>query len=245
MEFDPTEAVQLLVSSAARSQQAFPYERQIRLCQFQTWIYFPEQSLGMVRMAGSLAAVKYLNIRERQLPPTFAERAASTTELQRFLKDPIYKKLFDETFADYGTWTDFVLMLEEWLDFERELSERIKRAETVCKMIDYRFRYLDHGGADRQQANIIHSEFFRWKSDPKLSGKTIRQRWSRNRRNAVFLYVSEGLRLRLVLVSKAWDSLLRTFQRRLKTGITSAASLVRAPTSARYFAGRRVALTMY
>src|ERR1700738_5725698 len=98
MDFDPTEAIQLLVSSAARSQQAFPYERQIRLCQFQTWIFFPEEPLDMVRMAGSLAAVKYLNIRERELLPTFAERATSTTELQRFLKDPIYKKLFDETF---------------------------------------------------------------------------------------------------------------------------------------------------
>jgi hypothetical protein len=198
MDFDPTEAVELLVSSApARSQQTFPYERQIRLCQFQTWIYFPEEPLDMVRMAGSLAAVKYLNIRERELLPTFAERAASTTELQRFLRDPIYKKLFDETFADYGTWTDFVLMLEERFDFERELSERIKRAETVCKMIDYRFRYLDHGGTDRHQANISHSEFFRWKSGPDLSWKKIRERWSRNRRNAVFLYVSEGLGLRL------------------------------------------------
>jgi hypothetical protein len=198
MDFDPTEAVELLVSSApARSQQTFPYERQIRLCQFQTWIYFPEEPLDMVRMAGSLAAVKYLNIRERELLPTSSERAASTTELQRFLRDPIYKKLFDETFADYGTWTDFVLMLEERFDFERELSERIERAETVCKMIDYRFRYLDHGGTDRHQANISHSEFFRWKSGPDLSWKKIRERWSRNRRNAVFLYVSEGLGLRL------------------------------------------------
>src|SRR5258708_6420183 len=164
MDFDPNEALELLVSDVALSKQAFPYERQIRLCQFQTWIYFPEDSSDMVRMAGSIAAVKYLNRRERELIQTFATRSSSKTELERFLKDPSYTKLFDETFSDYGTWTDFLLLLEEWFDFERELSERIKRAETVCKMIDYRFRFLDHGGTDRHQTNISHSEFFRCKS---------------------------------------------------------------------------------
>jgi hypothetical protein len=46
----------------------------------------------------------------------------------------------------------------------------------VCKMIDYRFRYLNHGGTDRKQANISHSEFYRWITGPTLSWRKIRER---------------------------------------------------------------------
>jgi hypothetical protein len=195
MDFVPREAIQLLVNTAQR--EAFPHEREVRLCQFQTWVYFPERSPDWVSMAGSLMAVKYLNNLERGLLRARKSRTRPTSEVRWLLRDKDYAQLFDECVAYQGGWTEFVLMLEEMFDFERVLREQIQRAETVCTMIDYRFRYLDHGGTDRRQANISHSEFFRWKSDPKLSWKKIRERWSRNRQTAVFLYVSEGLGLRL------------------------------------------------
>jgi hypothetical protein len=195
MEFDPNEAIELLVSPGP-SKERFPYERQIRLCQFQTWIYFPGTygtSPEWVRLVGSLAGVKYLNELVRQR----GRLAPSAADEQRLLKNVNYAKLFDEIVSDYGGWTELVLMLEEMSDFERDLEKRIETAETVCAMIDYRFRYLVHGGTDRKQANISHSEFFRWKDPKKLSWKKIRERWSRNRQTAVFLYVIERLGLRL------------------------------------------------
>ena len=112
MDFDPNEAIKLLVSNAARSQKHFHTSAKYVFVNFRRDL-FSEKSLDMVRMAGSLAAVKYLNKREREPIPTSAERAPSATELQRFLKDPIYRKLFGEAVADYGRWTDLVLMLEE------------------------------------------------------------------------------------------------------------------------------------
>jgi len=195
MDFDPQQAIELLVSSAhLRSpREQFPYEREIRLCQFQTWIYFPDTALDVVRLVGSLMAVKHLN----ELYRKHFLRHALISGMQLALKNRSYAKLFEEAVGDYGSWTELVLVLEESFDFDTDLRERIEKSETVCKMIDYRFRYLDHGGPDNTQANISHSEFFRWKCGSKLSWKTIRGRWSRNRRSAVFLYVSEGLGLRL------------------------------------------------
>jgi hypothetical protein len=190
------ETVDLLVRDPARSQPTFPYEREIRLYQFQTWIYFPKRS--MVELAGSRAAVNYLRQRESKLVTRqfIGTRSVNSTELKRLLNDPIYRKLFDATIGKYGGWSELVQRLER-TDFKREVYGRMENAETVCKMIDYRFRYLNHGGTDRKQANISHSEFYRWITGPTLSWRKIRERWSQNKRSAVFLYVSEGLGLRL------------------------------------------------
>jgi hypothetical protein len=150
----------------------------------------------MVRLAGSLAAAKCLCRRERKLLESFKERSNASVEVKRLLRDPIYRALFDIAVEDLGTWTDLVLYVYG-VDFQHLLNDRIKDAETVCRMIDYRFRYLDHGGQDRRQADISHSEYYCWKTKPVVSWKTIRQRWSKNRMSAVFLYVNEKLGLRL------------------------------------------------
>jgi hypothetical protein len=77
-------------------------------------------------------------------------------------------------------------------EFDERLRNRKEKTETVCAMIDYRFRYLDHGGSDRKQANISHSEFFQLKEpNSPLTWKTIRTRWQANKESAALLYVSE------------------------------------------------------
>jgi hypothetical protein len=83
MDFVPREAIQLLVNTAQR--EAFPHEREVRLCQFQTWVYFPERSPDWVSMAGSLMAVKYLNNLERGL---LRARKSRTRPTSRTLPTP-------------------------------------------------------------------------------------------------------------------------------------------------------------
>jgi hypothetical protein len=194
--FDAEPAIEFLLTRPVGSKELLLYEREIRLTQFQTWIYFPDPAMDMVRLAGSLAAAKCLCRRERKLLESFKERSNASVEVKRLLRDPIYRALFDIAVEDLGTWTDLVLYVYG-VDFQHLLNDRIKDAETVCRMIDYRFRYLDHGGQDRRQADISHSEYYCWKTKPVVSWKTIRQRWSKNRMSAVFLYVNEKLGLRL------------------------------------------------
>jgi hypothetical protein len=194
--FDAEPAIEFLLTRPVGSKELLLYEREIRLTQFQTWIYFPDPAMDMVRLAGSLAAAKCLCRRERKLLSSFEERANASIEVKRLLRDPIYRTLFDMAVEDLGTWTDLVLYVYEY-DFQHSLNKRIKDAETVCRTIDYRFRYLDHGGQDRRQADINHSEYYCWKTEPGVSWKTIRERWSKNRVSAVFLYGNEKLGFRL------------------------------------------------
>jgi hypothetical protein len=194
--FDAEPAIEFLLTRPVGSKELLLYEREIRLTQFQTWIYFPDPAMDMVRLAGSLAAAKCLCRRERKLLSSFEERTNASIEVKRLLRDPIYRALFDMAVEDLGTWTDLVLYVYEY-DFQHSLNKRIKDAETVCRMIDYRFRYLDHGGQDRRQADISHSEYYCWKTEPGVSWNTIRERWSKNRVSAVFLYVNEKLGFRL------------------------------------------------
>jgi hypothetical protein len=189
---DLNATIEMLIRNPATYRPAFPYERAIRIYQFQAWIYFPEPS--MVELAGSLAAAKYLISRQYKLLDD--ERPVNSTDLISLLKDKEYGKLYDATIGEYGGWSHLVHELQQ-LNFRDQIDRRIETVETVCEMIDYRFRYLDHDGSDKRLANISHGEFYRWKRAPKLSYKTIRERWKKNRRSAVFLYVSEKLGLRL------------------------------------------------
>jgi hypothetical protein len=100
--------------------------------------------------------------------------------------------MFDEIIGAYGGW-EHLVDAKAPEDFDKELEKRFVSSETVSQMIGYRYRYLAHGGTRPQEANISHSEFYRWK-DPtnKLSWKTIRSRWQANKESAVFLFVSEN-----------------------------------------------------
>jgi hypothetical protein len=59
------DTIELLIRNPASRPEAFPYERTVRIYQFQAWIYFPE--LSMVELAGSLAAANYLMERQYKL----------------------------------------------------------------------------------------------------------------------------------------------------------------------------------
>ena len=77
-------------------------------------------------------------------------------------------------------------------NFDKQLHDRRRETDVVCDIIDYRFRYLEHGGERKQDANISHGQFYRWKKNGE-SGRTIRNRWSNNKDSAIFLYVNERL----------------------------------------------------
>jgi hypothetical protein len=194
MSFDLNNTIELLVSDPSGSQPAFLYEREIRLYQFQTWIYCPDPSI--VEMAAAVCGAKYLDLLERKLSPRLLSFVSNSDELKRILNDPNYRELYDSTIGEYGGWCKLVQELQR-IDFSKEVMARYDVAETVCRMIDYRFRYLEHGGTDLKQANISHGEFFRWKNEPKLSWKTIRDRWSKSRPSAICLYVSKRFQLEI------------------------------------------------
>jgi hypothetical protein len=163
----------------ANYRATFPYEKEVRLAQFLTWIYFPELSMEMVQMSGRLAALGFLELREKEL---------GSTALKHLSKDTSYLKLFDATIGEYGGLGTMVRALQR-RDYHRELEGRRSASETVVQMTDYRFRYLDHGGTVPRQANISHSEFYCWEKG--LSWKTVRKRWSLNKETAIYLYVNK------------------------------------------------------
>ena len=170
---DLNDTIELLVSARLARPESFPFERAVRLFQFQTWIYYPTSSGDMVRMACPIVATKFLQMMELGVPYKSLrqhEKKVSSDLLREFLKRPDYRMLFDSVIGKYGGWTHLLDTLEP-SEFDERMSKRIENAETVCKMIDYRFRYLDHGGTDLAQANISHSEFYqmeRFESDTDL-----------------------------------------------------------------------------
>jgi hypothetical protein len=193
---DINETIELLTADPQRRPPTFPFEREIRLFQFKVWIYFPT-SPEMVRMAGRIVASWYLMHMESGVLPydglwDIPEEPRSAAEYEKLFKKPDYRALFDAVIGEYGGWARLVETLAP-SEFDESCRRRIEASETVRKMIDYRFRYLDHGGSDRQKANISHSEFFRWTDKkPPLSWRTIRQRWQAARQSAAFLYASEN-----------------------------------------------------
>jgi hypothetical protein len=190
MILDLNDTIDLLASESSKRQAAFPFEREIRLCQFQTWIYFPRDS-KMLKIAGRLAATKMLERIEKDYLASRGKRRITAHRLEDLLENSDdYRALYDAVIGRHGSWTRLLRTIPP-REFDNEIRKRRKTVETVCEMIDYRFRYLEHGGLNKQEANISHSEVYVYASRKKLSGKTIRSRWSDNKDSAVFLYVSE------------------------------------------------------
>jgi hypothetical protein len=144
----------------------------------------------MVKNAGRLAATKLLERIEKNYLASRAKRRITAHRLEYLLENSDdYRALYDAVIARHGSWTRLLRTIPP-REFDNEIRKRRETAETVCEMIDYRFRYLEHGGLNKQEANISHSEVYVHASR-KLSGRTIRSRWSNNKDSAVFLYVSE------------------------------------------------------
>lgn len=176
--------------------ERFRFEREIRLFQFQTWTYFPDD-YKIVDAAGRLAAAALLRAYERahaKKPPGMSGyREINSKILIGFLKDRRYGALYDALFRQNG-WTEF-LDTPGAEEFNAAVLDQRRKAETVSQMIDFLFRAIDHGTMTKKQATISRAEFYRWYKHPngELSWRTIRSRWSANRTSAPFLYASEIL----------------------------------------------------
>jgi hypothetical protein len=163
-----------------------PFEHELLLYGFQTWIYFPKPA--STRTSLTLAAAVFLEQLGRKYLKS--KRPLAVT-LEKCLADNGYRSLYDTAMRTEGGWTA-LLRQPSLADFDKRLGDRKSEADVVCDIIDYRFRYLDHGGERKQDANISHGQFHRWKKN-RESGRTIRTRWSNNKDSAIFLYVNERL----------------------------------------------------
>jgi hypothetical protein len=185
-----------------QTQETFPDESNIRLLQFKMWLLFPDD-YEIVDNAGRLLAAKLLRDIERAEsssvgPAMTGNRELSAKTLTTLLKKPEYKKMYN---ALFGTQSWTVLARSKSLsEIDELITRRRSEVETVCEMIDYRFRTIDHGTRTDKEANISRSEFYRWYEHPhgKLSHRTLRERWKHLRDSAPFLYASEKLGLAFV-----------------------------------------------
>ena len=163
-----------------------PFEHELLLYGFQTWIYFPKPA--STRTALTLAAAVFLEQLGRKYLKS--KRPLAVT-LEKCLADNGYRSLYDTAMRTEGGWTA-LLRQPSLAEFDKQLRDRKSEADVVCDIIEYRFRYLDHGGERKQDANISHGQFYRWKKN-RESGRTTRTRWSNNKDSAIFLYVNERL----------------------------------------------------
>jgi hypothetical protein len=170
-----------------------PFEHELFLYCFQTWIYFPKLA-SATQTAITLAAARFLEELGKKYVEVKGPRKRllnGTTSLIECLADDEYCSLYDETFMREGGWTA-LLRQPSLADFDKQIQKRRSEADVVCDIIDYRFRYLEYGGTEKKDANISHGQFYRWKKHGG-SGKTTRNRWSNNKNSAFFLYVNERL----------------------------------------------------
>ncbi|MGZ4987723.1 MAG: hypothetical protein ACXWBP_06775 [Limisphaerales bacterium] len=170
-----------------------PFEHELFLYHFQTWIYFPKPT-SVTRTAITLAAARFLEELGKKYVEVRGPRKLlqnGIVSLKKCLADDDYRSLYDEALKRKGGWTA-LLRQPSLADFDKQIQRRRTEADVVCDIIDYRFRYLEHGGKRKKEANIGHGQFYRWKKHGE-SGKTIRNRWSNNKDSAIFLYVNERL----------------------------------------------------
>ena len=170
-----------------------PFEHELFLYHFQTWIYFPRPA-SVTRTAITLAAATFLEKLGKKFLEVKGPRKLlqnSTVRLEQCLANNEYRTLYNTALKREGGWTA-LLREPSLVDFDKQLQDRRRETDVVCDIIDYRFRYLEHGGKRKQDANINHGQFYRWKKNLE-SGRTIRDRWSNNKESSIFLYVNERL----------------------------------------------------
>ena len=173
----------------------FPFERELRLFQFQTWIYKPTPESAPDE-AGALAATKILQVLDSRYQKKAGKVPArnSALKLIKCLEDETYSSIYKMFIGKFGGWP-LLLTLPSARDFDQKLSKKKKESEAVCEIMDYRFRYLDHDGKDKGLANLSHGYFFRWKAPKRkyYGGRALRNKWSNTKNSSVFLYASERL----------------------------------------------------
>ncbi len=193
MRFNVNEAIEHLV---ADYEDRTLNERAILLFQLQTWIYFPRG--GLVDFAGVIAATHFLELYARQHFRETGPERNSARRLKSWLDDAPYCRIYDAFLKPFGGWTR-LLRAPSLKSFGGHIERRRRKTSIVCDLIDYRFRYLVHGGQIRREANFSHRVFYCWKGDKidagKLKGtplrRTIISRWSELQESAELVYVSD------------------------------------------------------
>lgn len=183
--FDPAEAIRLLLG--LRTPQ-FRHEAAIRLFQFETWILDSQPGSSSPMKAACVAAAEFLDsMANRKLAsrPRSHPRAGAVS-LSQLLERSDYRLLFDATLGRAIGWKQLALSTS---DFNERINT-LPSADTTIKMMDYMFRYRDHGGKMLRAANISHAMYYVWSDEKAISGKTIKARWGETKNSAVFLYVN-------------------------------------------------------
>jgi hypothetical protein len=115
------------------------------------------------------------------------------SRLRALFKISEYQALFDEIIAPRGGLLAFLDSVNS-SEFDVIMKRYREQVAVVADLMDYRFRYLDHGGTDKRLANLSHAYVYRFKKiegGQTISGKTIRTRWTELKSKAIFIYVSE------------------------------------------------------
>lgn len=177
-----------------RKPPAFPFEREIRLHELQSWVCFSDKKGRMPIDAGIRAAVYFLERIEKKNAKLLRGKPGSVDRLKSLLKIDDYRELFDREIARRGGWT-YLLQIWPQKKFNDEMKKYQRYAETVVDIIDFRFRCLEHH-SDRGSdfSNLTHGYVYRYKDPDEShhrSGSGIKDHWHRQQDSAVFVYVSK------------------------------------------------------
>jgi hypothetical protein len=186
------QAIELLVS-ATEAEHA--YQRPIELFAFYAWMLFP-RSKRMRQDGRLLASVKLLRRLERKFGKNILKKG-SASALLKFLRKDAFQSLYDQEISPRGGWTRLATTTMTYASFDNEVGKKLADLEIVADLLDFRFRYLDHGGA-MKNGNIIHGHVFRWwqgrtASMPRISRDSIQKRWKDNKISAIFAYTAQKL----------------------------------------------------
>lgn len=188
-------SISMLGNIISGKPEMFSHEHGIRLLQFRVWLLFPEEN-EYVDAVGKWAAVTILSEYEAEHGPRrgFGRPLNRTSRvLARFLKDDLYACLYDAMFGTTG-WTALV-DAPSLGELDRSILTRRSEVDTVCDMIDFRFRAVEHGALTSKKANISAGELYvcRKQDAAKRTWRTVRKRWKNLKQSAPFLYASERL----------------------------------------------------
>jgi hypothetical protein len=182
-----TESIQLLIGLL---KPGFPFEREIKLHELQSWVCFSDRDGEMPKDAGTRAAVHFLD-RIEQHEKSLRGAPGSAGRLQSLLKIDAYRRLYESEIGSRGGWK-YLFQIKPPSEFNAEIKSYEKSARTVTDVMDFRLRAKDHGHESR--SNLTHAFVF-LRNDPdkpkKPSGSAIKKHWKRQKESAVFVYVSQ------------------------------------------------------
>ncbi len=209
--------VQLLTDQ--RPEQ-FPYERAIRLFQFQVWMLYPDQKF--TALAGLTAATKVLDYiadkgfgEEQELKQrstyswrapfiNLSDRPAQTLDIvSSHRKIRGYEAVYDTFIADLGGLPALLNALPP-SGLDKEIRNRIESCSVVSDLMHYRLRYALTMGPSGKASTHRHAKFFVWWPTRQMTGrrgvripekapspKTMDKWWKEWERTAVFLFLND------------------------------------------------------